>query len=69
MTTKEKAISVIRSLDDNATLDEVIDRLHELREVSVETLSGVEENVKFKLPPELKDVPKVETRSPVWSDA
>ncbi len=50
-------------------VDEVIDRLHELREVSVETLSGVEENVRFKLPPELQDVPKVEARPPVWSDA
>ncbi len=50
-------------------VDEVINRLHELREISVETLSGVEENVRFKLPPELKDVPKIEAHAPVWGDA
>ena len=33
MTTKEKAISVISSLDDNATLDEVIERLYLLRKI------------------------------------
>ena len=33
MTTKEKAISVIRSLDDNASLDEMIDRLYLLRKI------------------------------------
>ena len=35
MTTKEKAISVIRSLDDNATLDMVIDRLYLLRKIEL----------------------------------
>lgn len=33
MTTKEKALSVIRSLDDNVTLDDVIDRLYLLRKI------------------------------------
>jgi len=32
----------------------VIDRLGALREVTVETLSGIEENMHFKLPPELR---------------
>ena len=35
MTTKEKAISVIKSLDDNATLDEMIDRLYLLRKIEL----------------------------------
>ena len=35
MTTKEKAISVINSLDDNATLDEMIDRLYLLRKIEL----------------------------------
>ena len=35
MTTKEKAISVINSLDDNATLDDMIDRLYLLRKIEL----------------------------------
>ena len=35
MTTKEKAISVIQSLEDDATLEEVIDRLYLLRKVEL----------------------------------
>lgn len=35
MNTKEKAISVINSLDDNATLDEMIDRLYLLRKIEL----------------------------------
>jgi hypothetical protein len=35
MTTKEKAISVINSLDDSATLDEMIDRLYLLRKIEL----------------------------------
>jgi hypothetical protein len=35
MTTKEKAISVIQSLEDDATLDEVIDRLYLLRKIEL----------------------------------
>ncbi|MCO6457256.1 MAG: hypothetical protein J5I93_18315 [Pirellulaceae bacterium] len=35
MTLKEKAVSVIRSLDDDATIDEMIDRLYLLRKVEL----------------------------------
>jgi hypothetical protein len=35
MTNKDKAISVIRSLDDDATLDDVLDRLYLLRKVEL----------------------------------
>ena len=35
MTTKEKAISVIQSLDDSATLDDMIDRLYLLRKIEL----------------------------------
>jgi predicted transcriptional regulator len=35
MTTKDKAISVINSLSDDATLDDVIDRLYLLRKVEL----------------------------------
>ncbi len=52
-----------------ALVKEVIERLSELREISVETLPGVEEDVRFKLPPELKGVPKVEMQLPIWGDA
>ena len=35
MTTKEKAISVIQSLDDDVSLDDVIDRLYLLRKIEL----------------------------------
>jgi predicted transcriptional regulator len=35
MTTKEKAISVVNSLNDDATLDDVIDRLYLLRKIEL----------------------------------
>jgi hypothetical protein len=35
MTLKEKAVSAIRSLGDNATIDEMIDRLYLLRKVEL----------------------------------
>ena len=35
MTTKEKVLSVLNSLDENATLDEVIDRLYLLRKIEL----------------------------------
>jgi hypothetical protein len=35
MTTKEKVISVMNSLDENASLDEVIDRLYLLRKIEL----------------------------------
>lgn len=35
MTTKEKVLSVINSLDENATLDDVIDRLYLVRKIEL----------------------------------
>jgi predicted transcriptional regulator len=35
MTTKEKVMSVVDSLDENATLDDVIDRLYLLRKIEL----------------------------------
>lgn len=35
MTTREKVLSVINSLDENATLDEVIDRLYLVRKIEL----------------------------------
>lgn len=35
MTTKEKAISLIQTLDDNVSLDDVIDRLYLLRKIEL----------------------------------
>lgn len=35
MTTKEKAISLIQTLDDHVSLDEVIDRLYLLRKIEL----------------------------------
>ncbi len=35
MTTKEKAIRVIQSLDDDVSLDDVIDRLYLLRKIEL----------------------------------
>ena len=35
MTTKEKAISLIQSLDENVSLDDVIDRLYLLRKIEL----------------------------------
>ena len=35
MTDKEKAISVIKSLDDDVTLDDMIDRLYLLRKIEL----------------------------------
>ena len=35
MTTKEKVISLIQKLDDNVSLDEVIDRLYLLRKIEL----------------------------------
>lgn len=35
MTTKERAISLIQTLDDDVTLDDVIDRLYLLRKIEL----------------------------------
>ncbi len=44
-----------------------IKRLAECRELTVEKLDGVEENVHFKLPPELADVPRPEAAMKAWA--
>ena len=49
-----------------ALVKEVIDRLGEMRAVSVETLNGAEENVHFKLPEELAEVVKPEETALSW---
>ncbi|MEO0398557.1 MAG: 4-hydroxy-3-methylbut-2-enyl diphosphate reductase [Pseudomonadota bacterium] len=45
---------------------ETIERLRAYRDVTVSTLDGVEENVHFKLPQELSDVPRPKSMD-VWS--
>ncbi len=44
----------------------VIERLRAFREVTVEILKGVEENIHFKLPPELADVPQSHGSAATW---
>ncbi len=60
MTAKEKAISVIQSLDDNATLDEMIDRLYLLRKIELGIAQAdagdVMEHEKFMAELEREDV-------------
>ena len=46
---------------------ETIARLREHRDVTVSTLDGVEENVHFKLPRELADVPRPKDAMDVWA--
>lgn len=48
-------------------VQETIARLREHRDVTVEMLDGVEENVKFKLPQELADVPRPKDAMEAWS--
>jgi 4-hydroxy-3-methylbut-2-enyl diphosphate reductase len=48
-------------------VQETIRRLKEYRRVSVETLDGVEENVHFKLPAELANVPRPKDAMDVWA--
>ena len=48
-------------------VQETITRLRNHRDVSVETLDGVEENVKFKLPKELADVPRPAGAMEAWA--
>ncbi|MEM9169211.1 MAG: 4-hydroxy-3-methylbut-2-enyl diphosphate reductase [Pseudomonadota bacterium] len=47
-------------------VQETIDRLRETRDVAVELLDGVEENVHFKLPKELAEVPRPEDAMMTW---
>jgi len=44
-----------------------ITRLRDYRTITVEKLDGVEENVHFKLPPELADVPRPEAAMKDWA--
>lgn len=44
-----------------------IKRLSEYRALTVEKLDGVEENVHFKLPPELAEVPRPEAAMKAWA--
>lgn len=48
-------------------VQEAIAKLRKFRQVSVETLDGVEENIHFKLPKELADVPRPNDARDVWA--
>ena len=48
-------------------VQETIARLRDYRSVNVETLDGVEENVHFKLPKELADVPRPKDAMEAWA--
>lgn len=48
-------------------VQETITRIKNYRDVSVETLDGVEENIHFKLPRELADVPRSEASAKTWA--
>ncbi|HPE29603.1 MAG TPA: 4-hydroxy-3-methylbut-2-enyl diphosphate reductase [Parvularculaceae bacterium] len=48
-------------------VQEAITKMRQLRKVSVETLDGVEENIHFKLPKELADVPRPNDAMDVWA--
>lgn len=44
-------------------VEEVINKLRELRDVTVVSMNGVEENIVFKLPKELQDIKRPESRA------
>jgi len=48
-------------------VQETIERIRDYRTVEVKALDGVEENVHFKLPPELADVPRPEAAMKAWA--
>ena len=48
-------------------VQETISRLKNYRDVTVETLDGVQENVHFKLPKELADVPRPKDAMEAWA--
>ena len=48
-------------------VQQTIERLKNYRSVTVETLDGVEENIHFKLPRELNDVPRSEDAMKAWA--
>ena len=49
-----------------ALVQETIERIRETRNVEVKALDGVEENVHFKLPKELADVPRPKEAQDAW---
>lgn len=49
-----------------ALVQETIERIRETRDVEVKALDGVEENVHFKLPKELADVPRPKEAQDAW---
>ncbi len=48
-------------------VQETIERLRASRDVTVEKLDGVEENVRFKLPAELADIPRPKDAMEAWA--
>ncbi len=65
-----KAVGITAGASTPETLvEEVVKRLSALRNVTVDAPEGVEENVRFKLPPGLSNVPKSGAGTAVWSDA
>ena len=48
-------------------VQETIARMREYREITVETLDGVEENIHFKLPRELAEVPRPQDAMKSWA--
>ena len=48
-------------------VQQTIERLKNYRNVTVETLDGVEENIHFKLPRELADVPRSQDAMKAWA--
>ena len=68
LTDKVKTVGVTAGASAPETLvQETINRLKNYRDVSVETLDGVEENVHFKLPKELADVPRPKDAMEAWA--
>ena len=48
-------------------VQEVIERMQSIRELTVENFKGVDENVHFKLPPELAEVPRSQDAMKAWA--
>lgn len=68
LTDEVKTVGVTAGASAPETLvRETIERLKRYRPVSVETLDGVEENIHFKLPRELADVPRSEEAMKSWA--
>jgi len=68
LTDKVKTIGVTAGASAPEKLvQQTIERLKNYRAVAVETLDGVEENIHFKLPRELSDVPRSEDAMKAWA--